>query len=233
MVLIGVFGEGFEIVSKVFFKEWYKKREHGIEITGSVFWMVVVIGLAWEIPEASENDRKAGEANERAAKFRKEAEELRRDNLKVYAQIQPRRIDADTRAKLIATLGTNAKPGVVEVKWSIGDSEAGFFALQIVDLLTFTGFDVNSEPVITTGMLVFGLAMQVKNPSNCPERARAIFEAFNTNDIGMIVGPLPPNRPDDNIVRIIVGSKPLPPNDISDFKFPSKVQPVKPGPISN
>jgi hypothetical protein len=59
LVLIGVLGEGVELGLKFWRKQLYEKYEHKIEMFGFVFWAIVVIGLAWEIPEAAKTDREA------------------------------------------------------------------------------------------------------------------------------------------------------------------------------
>jgi hypothetical protein len=66
LVLLGVIGEGFEIFSKLLFKHWYEKHERGVEFFGGICWLVVVIGLAWEIPEAGKSDKQAEDSRLKA-----------------------------------------------------------------------------------------------------------------------------------------------------------------------
>jgi len=53
LVLVGVFGEAVEIFSKILKKHWYEKHERAIDIWSGIFWIIVMLGLAWEIPDAS------------------------------------------------------------------------------------------------------------------------------------------------------------------------------------
>jgi hypothetical protein len=57
LVLVGVICEGIEIISKAFFEEWYKRHERTLDKIGAIFWIVVVIGLAFEIPESTTIDK--------------------------------------------------------------------------------------------------------------------------------------------------------------------------------
>jgi hypothetical protein len=61
LVVFGVFGEGFEIIAKIFWEHWYKKHERKFDKIGGVFWIIVIIGLALEIPEAAKVDKKTSE----------------------------------------------------------------------------------------------------------------------------------------------------------------------------
>jgi hypothetical protein len=66
-VLIGVAGEGAELVSKKFCHEWFKKRESLLEWFGLAFWLLVVIGLLWEFGEIRQSEKEASELYARAA----------------------------------------------------------------------------------------------------------------------------------------------------------------------
>jgi hypothetical protein len=67
LVVVGVFLEGVEIFSKIFFEHWFKKHERAIDIWSGIFWIIVVVGLAWEIPDAVKTDKEAAESNKEAA----------------------------------------------------------------------------------------------------------------------------------------------------------------------
>jgi hypothetical protein len=65
-VLLGVLGEGFEILSKKYFKHWYEKHESAVETFGVICWVIVMIGLALEIPDAAKTDKDAEELRKQA-----------------------------------------------------------------------------------------------------------------------------------------------------------------------
>ena len=67
LVLVGVLGEGVELALKIWREELYKKHERKIDVVGFIFWAIVVIGLAWEIPDASKSDKEADEAKTQLA----------------------------------------------------------------------------------------------------------------------------------------------------------------------
>jgi hypothetical protein len=58
-VLLGVAGEGVDILIKIFFKEWSKaskRRDLCIEVGAAFFWALVVIGLVLEMSDAAKSD---------------------------------------------------------------------------------------------------------------------------------------------------------------------------------
>lgn len=79
--------------------------------------------------------RDTAQANQRAAEL----------NLALQREIaarQPRTINADDRAKIIARLATDTAPkGQVVVIWKLFDEEAIQFGRQIISLLRDSGFD--------------------------------------------------------------------------------------------
>lgn len=80
LVLIGVFGEGFEILAKIFFKKWARKHELRLEIVGAFCWILVVVGLAFEIPDAAKTDKEAADARLETAKLELQIEQAKPEN---------------------------------------------------------------------------------------------------------------------------------------------------------
>src|SRR5207237_2342832 len=80
VVLIGVFFEGFGILLKIFCKDFHEKHEDGIEKFEALCWMIVVIGIALEIPDASTADREAKQATERASSNELQVAKLQHEN---------------------------------------------------------------------------------------------------------------------------------------------------------
>ena len=67
LVLIGVAGEGAELIAKKFCHEWFKKQESLLEWLGLLFWLMVVVGLLWEFGEIRQSEKEASELTARAA----------------------------------------------------------------------------------------------------------------------------------------------------------------------
>jgi hypothetical protein len=194
-VLIGVAGEiacdWKETTGK---RAWLKK----------LFMVILVGGLSYELVEAVRADR--------------ETEELRRANLKLYEQIQPRRITAKQKKQLIEILGTDSKPGVTGVQFIAPDPEAEVFASQIKDVLTACKFEV--DEVWGSGVLhlpgggnskpTFGLSVRISPDEKfVPPRAQKIFDAFN--QVGIPIERYSDGKLWTNHVQVFVGAKPLPP----------------------
>ncbi len=91
LVLVGVLGEGFEIVIKLCFKHRSPKFDRIVEMIGAIFWVVLVVGLAWEFREAGKTDL--------------QIEQLRKDNATLrirFAEAEAKlRESEDARANLL------------------------------------------------------------------------------------------------------------------------------------
>ncbi|GEM_PF-6383643 len=137
LVIVGVVGEGIEIVWKLIVRKRSQKTDLILDLLGAFFWIVLVIGLALEIPDAARTDEQAaqankiaGQANERASSNEVHVATLTADNLilqsnvnatalelvnaniklaKIKNAIPPRQIDEKKRELFITTLlQTNA-----------------------------------------------------------------------------------------------------------------------------
>jgi hypothetical protein len=58
LVVVGVAGEGFDLVTKFFWKDWHKTNERIIEFFELFFWAMVVFGLILEMQDEAKSDNK-------------------------------------------------------------------------------------------------------------------------------------------------------------------------------
>jgi len=174
MVIIGVAGEGIEILVKWKRKEWYHKNESKIDLIGGVFWMLVVAGLAIEFRgnykakkieeentarlniEAANARREAGAANERAANSELKVaqlaigvEQLRSNNLVLASAIAPRRITPLQKETFLRILNDpdNVCKSHITVFMAKVDQETENFAKDFRQMLNEAGYGRSNEPV--------------------------------------------------------------------------------------
>lgn len=158
LVIVGVAGEGIEIVLKIIehkskhqgFKHWYEKYEFSIDVVGGIFWMMVVIGLLMEFrgshesqrivqtentritQEAGEAIKQAGFANERASSNELARLEMERLLLPIFFA------DAPTMASRLSIFsGTEA-----EVRFKSNDSNSRFSSSAITSVLKAAKWNV-------------------------------------------------------------------------------------------
>jgi hypothetical protein len=197
LVLVGVFGEGFEIFSKIFCKSWAKKHELGLEIVGAFCWMVVVTGLAFEIPDAANTDKDAADA--------------RLETAKLELKIQWRTITPQQRETIEHVLGKNPQAGRVIVRCEPTDPEACAFGTKICDVLNECFFNANFNPAVSVygWPAPSGLIVLVSDTNNPPQKSELIRKAFGEVGFPMVELPNAPARhPEPDNIVIIVGTKP-------------------------
>lgn len=174
LVLIGVIGEGVEIVAKLFFEHWYKKHEKKFDKIGAVFWIVVVIGLALEIPDAAKVEREnanlnreagdarkmAGQANERASITESNNLVLRKQLDIVELEARDRIITEDKKKDFIFLMEKTPKiPIIIDIGDGIGETES--FGFQIRQLLSAAGFPI--MPTLRDANMDFGRGIAETN----------------------------------------------------------------------
>lgn len=98
LVLIGVIGEGVEIIPKIWFEKFYEKFKRKLEITGAVCWGILVIGLAIELSEAAELDSDVASSNERSKQLESTNLVLRAEVLKQERRTRARFVGFDSAA---------------------------------------------------------------------------------------------------------------------------------------
>lgn len=115
--------------------------------------------------EALLNDKAS--ANEREAEYlRKDAEELKSDNLKLRAAIQPRTLDTNTQnaiGKELSKFAPRFAGRKIKIMSYKADAEGIVFSLEMMDVITKAGIEVDPvigrmEPVglVDTGLNIFG-----------------------------------------------------------------------------
>jgi hypothetical protein len=65
-----------ELALKIWWEHLYKKLERKIDIAGFFFWVIVIVGLALEIPDAANADRETSFANRQFAALTEKTLEL-------------------------------------------------------------------------------------------------------------------------------------------------------------
>ena len=107
-----------------------------MNIGGFVFWVIVVLGLAWEVPDAAKTD--------------KEAAELESNNLALRPKMQPRTISPQQFTNFIVlTHRIKKTPIAVSIGQEGFDTET--FAYQLRQMFTAAGFRTND------GALAWGI----------------------------------------------------------------------------
>jgi hypothetical protein len=146
LVLIGVLGEGVELVLKIWWEHVYKKYERKIDVAAFIFWAIVIIGLGCEIPDAVKTDRETANletTNAQLVASNLEAamkiEEMRSNNIEDELQLSPRLIEqegATTRMKEFSGLE-------VAIIFGMG-SDCAATAGQLTTILREAGWKVSS-----------------------------------------------------------------------------------------
>lgn len=202
------------------------KWAHWLEVFG---WFVLVVGIGLELwghvrveeittrenqrlnAELGKTVEHAAEAHLRAAKAEQLTEQLKKENAKLYARIQPRRITAEQKENLIAIMGTGPKSGPIDLDYPVSDGEAGIYASQIKDILAACRFELrDSGGRVRFGRIPsVGLFVAVQDPQFPPQRAILIFRAFS--EVGLQIATVPLSNLGHDDVRIVVGAKPFSP----------------------
>jgi len=164
----------------------------GIEFVALPFSLFEIARLNVEASNAAKDSalakKQASDANERTAVIEStnkvlslKIEELTAENLKMYKEIQPRRITA-TQKKFLALLLSNAPKGKIVLSVNDPhDTEAVFFAIQLEDALKSAGFtDIKRDiSVVAFGGDTFtGIVAQTTSGDRMPEFAVDLSEAL-------------------------------------------------------
>lgn len=171
LVLFGVAGEGIELWLKIWRDDLYKKYERKIDVFGFIFWIIVVIGLAWEVPDAAKTDKESADLNR--------ANLLLRSNVAALElQVQWRTIGKKDKLAISAELIAAPKgPVLVQSDW--GDPEARFFADDIREVLTNAGFWMDSDTLQMASLFnTNGAVMFCMDPNRLLQDALPVQTAF-------------------------------------------------------
>jgi hypothetical protein len=211
-----------------------------VKLVAFLGWILIVLGVAGEwITNASFSDadnnlqtftsinlaeaqKEAAFAIERASSNEKEAGQLRKDaeaehlaRVKLQKQIQPRTINESDRKKLAETLrpfAPNFKGRKVKISSQTGDAEGMLFSLEIMDVLTSAGIDVDADgmgALISVHAVAMGVI--IKGPPIDRDFIRSLVGGLNAKlgtDLGTSVyGEW---KPEYSELGIMVGVKPIP-----------------------
>lgn len=183
LVAIGCFGEWylFKTPATPSDEDCHRGKELHFILVVAIGVAMELIGLSRSIPEAIRLEGDVAKAN-------LHIEELRQENLKLYAQIKPRRITPDQRTILLARLKNrfSGQPRVNIVADS-GDMEQRILSRQIRDVLTECGFKIGFFEVLTVpnspgdvvSPLNFGIAFVFDHamPPHAPNTLQAFKDA--------------------------------------------------------
>ncbi len=214
-VLVGVVGEGLELWAKWKFKGLPHKLERRLEVFGFAAWALVVLGLAWEMKEAAEQDREV-------ARLELQSEQLHSNNLvldmqltQLKLQIQPRQLTAQQRQKLKQMLPKPPDEKVI-IGYAQNDSEAQIFAANLREVFVDTGYSM--ENCQSQLRLIPGDASGVwinahsnPFPPNVAQVVTALISAGVSTKAGIEGAVIGPNdHPELNTNFVIwVGPKPI------------------------
>jgi hypothetical protein len=212
-VIAGVAGEGIEIFIKLFRPKLYNRKKSCLDIIGAIFWIILVVALAVEFlgnfkaiqiagrinaelhATASQAEKEAGQANERASTNELAAKQLEIQLTETKTElanaetrlvqiknaIPPRQIPEKQRELFISTLlQTNALSSPkIDIKvfvQDVDDPEAKNFANFIRQMLNDAGYGTNGEEVIKIQ------PFNVAGGKN--ERMPQVFAVFATDNNG-------------------------------------------------
>ncbi len=160
--------------------------------------------------EGIEAGKTAGNAILRAAELEKEAASARLETEKIKSAVSWRVIPPDAIKKLGEAL--RRSPGVVNLRYTDGDPEALFMAIQLSRILEASGWSVAPGSAKPPNMIVFGIRLS-DNGTKPAELLRDAFSfagiPFSTEDVpagAMFNVQIVPNAP-----TLYVGSK-VPPS---------------------
>ena len=125
-------------------------------------------------------------ANERAAKLEGEAAAARLETERLKQVVAWRIIPPDDEVKLEKVL--SGKPGKVNLRYTDGDPEALFLAIQISRILGRAKWQVAPGSEKFANAIQFGIAL----PDSAGEDAGTLRAAFVAAKISFSTGPLPP-----------------------------------------
>jgi hypothetical protein len=174
------------------------------------------VGVAAQVADARnegiEAGKTAGDALVRAATLEKDAANARLETERLKAQLAWRTIPVDAAQKMDEALAKH--PGSVNLRYTDGDPEALFFAIQISQILGKAHWAIAPGAVKPANTIVFGISL----PDADGVDAQTLREAFSAATISFSTTPLPPSGISFSISTIpgaptlMVGSKapPLP-----------------------
>lgn len=128
----------------------------------------------------------AAKANERAAELEREAAKSREEAERLKGVVQWRAIPATNASELERLLA--AKPGAVNLRWTDGDPEALFVAIQFSQIFSKAGWQVAPGSLKPLGQLFFGIVLLDSSGAAADELRDALTKAGIPVGTGNIQG---------------------------------------------
>jgi hypothetical protein len=169
------------------------------------------LGVASQVAEAKTEGIKAGEAAGnalvRAAESEKEAANAQLETEKIKSVVAWRVIPPENSAQLEKSL--SAKPGSVNLRYTDGDPEALYLAIQISHILSKANWQIAPGAVKPSNAILFGISL----PDASGIDAQTLRNAFSAAKVEFSTDALPPSGVSFSISTIngaptlMIGSK--------------------------
>ncbi len=159
--------------------------------------------------EGIEAGKTAGNAMLRAAELEKEAANARLETEKIKGIVEWRTIKPEIASEIEKMLA--AKPGSVNLRWTDGDPEALFLAIQFSHILPRAHWQVAGGSLKPANAIVFGIGL----PDASGPDAQTLRTVFSTAGIPFSPNPVP-EGPSFSVSTILdapmlmIGSRPPP-----------------------
>jgi hypothetical protein len=176
------------------------------------------LGVAVQVADAKkegiEAGKTAGNALLRAAELEKEAAAARLETEKVKEVVAWRVLPLESASVLEKVLA--AKPGSVNLRYTEGDPEALYFAIQISQILSQAHWRVAPGALKFSSGIVFGITLPDANDVD----AETLRKAFSTAKIPYSTDPFPPGGMLGLAISTITGAPTLMVGSRTPPKFP-------------
>lgn len=147
------------------------------------------LGVAAQVAEAKregiEAGKTAGDALVRAAELEKEAANARLETEKIKKTVAWRVVSPEEIAKLEQIL--SAKPGAVNLRYTDGDPEALFLAIQLSEILKKAKWQIAPGALKPSNAIIFGICLPDVNGVD----ALTLRTAFSAAKISFSINALP------------------------------------------
>jgi hypothetical protein len=147
--------------------------------------------------EAATARERAGKLEERAAGLEHDAAQARLETERLKGVVAWRAIPADVAEKLRSAL--SIRHGYVNLRYTDGDPESLFFAIQISRVLANAGWQVAPGALKPTNVLIFGIRL----PDGNGDDANALRKAFHDANIPFSTDAVPQDGNAFSIAKIL------------------------------
>ncbi|MHB8624440.1 MAG: hypothetical protein ACYDBA_13975 [Sulfuricaulis sp.] len=149
----------------------------------------------------------AAQANARSAELEKETADARLETERIKEAVAWRILPSENASELEKVLA--AKPGSVNLRYTDGDPEALYLAVQISQILTKAHWQIAPGAVKPSNVIVFGIGL----PDATGVDAQTLRKAFSEAKVAFATTPIPESGVSFNVSTIpgapilMVGSK--------------------------